>query len=636
MVASEENVESRYKYLYLITICLIYFLVNIYSLRYNNDLSRAFPLIKQLYLPGLFPDSDILVKYGIRGPFYFYKFTSYILPGIDNLYRLYSIITILLIPLSVYSFFVLASSILKSERKSILATLLFFSSGSYFAILNSMTSPMIYPVSSGCALWISFLGLSFIFKNNFMLSAIVGGLLFYLHPGQAIFVCILSFLFYIRSGQNLKGLFTKVILPPLLISIPFFIKYIQGTYSVVGLDVPNLINLWDLWQYHVRIEDHILQSYYSVFFLIAFNNVFQKEQYENVQFALKIFFGLIIFYIINVYFLKVFSLSQMYLFRASIFIKPLVVIILTENILLLLNKFKNGDIKSRSYIFFIILSVAYLLLYGHTHKEWFTLLAFFAFFTLLKVEKFNAGESIINILVKFSIILSLFVFYLWKSINVDFYTLFIQHYSKMLIMIFCVAFYVSFIFIKPTYRKNIDKMFQLTNKNIGSFILIFFLLCIPKIKFNRKKKEFFNDLFGISKELSPNKNILDWFVYNKITSKMILIDPLNIDLFKLRNQTNNGLWVHVYDVNQLAYNLIGYSAVHERLSDLGIKRIKWADLSSFSVKRYESTFKEFFKERSFDYMTRNKIDLVVVSNDLVPHIKLKLVKKFNKFSVYEI
>lgn len=625
------------KVLLLFGIVMLVFFKHSVPLHQINDLNLAVPVIKGTADPSLYPESDLIVFYGMKTPFFFYQAISGLVNYGYDPYLLLSVSLLCLCFVTPIAFWFFAQSITKNDGIAFIATLAFFLSPPELFILNGMASPCLLPISTGIGLWLSLIGLGWIFRRQYTLAALLGGGLFFIHPGQAVVLltCLLSVVLAVEKHRVKKLLQVGGVLSPFLLT--FVYLFAQGTRGNTFDE--ELKALWNLWQYHIHLRDHLHQGYWSLGMMLLMTVVFlpylevSSEIKKAVAAVILSLLALVSFYVVNLYFLEISFFYQWHLFRVGIFLKPLCFVVIASGIIswLYSNFVEKLPLLQKGFVILAVMGLFLILTKSPVFYElkW-NLKACAVFLSLAGFILLTTGEvQSIRKLVFASIIVGITTIPLFIcvekgiSLGEKFEFIALKHLIErnsidqlrafnLFVMLFCLN---AALFLIACHKRVQSIPFP---KSISPLILTLLILGILFQGYANRHglKGFLGELNGVS---TPNAftQMNQWLRQSEKNKSMVLADPLDLDFLSIRVEGETGLWINIGDINQLSYNVEGYRLGHQRLKELGVillppsrTRSHWRredyengflDLSSDELLRYAQT-------QSIDYIVLNRFE----------------------------
>lgn len=551
---------------------LILFLVFLFFVfRYkpiNGDSLLAWPITESIAKNKLYNSEDLLIKAGVEGNFLFYKLLAYF-PFLTQNYPLRDFVIYLPI-FFCYTIIWYYIFLEISQSKNIAKTaLLFFLFSDNKLGLNWSNAPMPFLASISSVHFLQVLSLFFLMKHRYKLSFLILSFTSYFHPGSSLsyFIIFTSILLY----KAYKEKIFKLLIAPFI----YIIAFLPNFYLIISkydgaFDLPdNYFSIFNIFQYHAYISDHINEGYFYTISLILMVLKFQYDRdsfkYKNDLFQIFIFSIVwCVLWFLNLYFFKNLSFIHTYLVtRVFYLLKPLIILLFFCFLSDIYQDLNNKLDK-------IVISVVSLTLI--TFSPFYSTIIIFCFLIYLINKKIG--------FLSFFLISAVCLLVLWNLTgnslsNIKLY--FLKQNPS-----FSFVFFEFFIFIfillllkrdYKIYSLNVDK--KLPQLVLVLFLLIFVfsdrtIMVFKNIQNNRRVLNLsWDNYFGISGYAPDYIKLVNWAKENPYN---LFIVPPDEDIFlSFRYLTKNGLFVTEGDINQLMYTPPYYIEAFERLKILGLK-----------------------------------------------------------------
>jgi len=562
---------------------LLFFARNITN--YYHDIFLAFPIVKESANPGLYSPFDLLVQSGMAGPFHIYKmfgiFYSHSLPvSVDILWFMLNCFIQFLIFVGIWC---ISYVVTKRKDFSSISTFFIALSHPFMGTLHWSLLPPHALVSSVFALPIQYASFILFLRKKFILAVLVSGFSSYLHPigymltGSFLLYICLQYTFTFRDKLIflLIGIFG--ISPALLYTYFSLPANFQKTNVLV-------YEQFKIFAYHAFIEDHF-REWYAWFFLqlggtIYFLPYIPKETARILKYFIYLCLAIMVAYAANLYMIKNQSVMLLFLFRMTLFLKPILFCVPLIGVSYWI--YDQYNKKKTFFIFGCLTTACYIgsiLIQNIFISE--ELLIVLYGFILLHDKLYGYLRKIIISLVGISLLCalgySIVTQFVPTRLNLcsDSYTVFR--------IVIGIAFFVTISLSSLKKRTHI----QLFVPYISFLrVLLFFLICIGIIQSMRavrfldisyafpEKNLYLYTNFSVP-VTERDRQTADWIRKNTRMGSLFLLPPDSKDFndffTQFRVATDRGVYILVNDINQLAYDVNAYAEAANRLNRIKVK-----------------------------------------------------------------
>lgn len=614
---------NRYDFFLLLFFTFLFFVFRYKPI--NGDSLLAWPITESIALNKLYNSNDLIIKAGVEGNFMFYQILGYF-PFFKHNYPLRDFIIYVPLFFCYITFWYFIFLEISQSKNIAKITLLFFLFSDNKLGINWSNAPMPFLASVSSIHFLQVLSLFLLIKQRYNISFLILSLTSYFHPGSSlsyflIFSSIILYKFY--KEKKLRLLIAPIIY--ILAFTPNFYLILSKYDSAFNLPA-NYFNIFNIFQYHAYISDHINDGYFYTFSLIfiVLKFLYHKDSFKYKNELLQIFiFSIVwcILWFINLYFFKNLSFIHTYLVtRVFYLLKPLIILLFFCFLSDIYQDFKTN--LDKAFISAVGLTI---IIFSPIYSS-VIVLSFLIYLINRKIG-----------LISFIFISTIYLLILWNMTGHNFSNL--KLYILKLNPNFSFVFLESLLFVfvvlilKIYYRKySLNVNNKLPQLMLVLFLLIFVssdrtLMVFKNIKNNKKVLNLsWDNYFGISEYASDYAKLVSWAKEHPYN---LFVVPPDEDIFlSFRYLTKNGLFVTEGDINQLMYSPKYYVQAFERLKLLGI------NIEGRHKTNYDNYYKvpiEDLKKTNANYIVYNKSKLM----NLLPNI-YKRAYENDTYLVFEI
>lgn len=550
---------------------------------YYGDIFLAFPIVKEQAHLGLYSPYDLLVSSGMSGPFHIYKLVSVLykvkLPiSVDAVWYLMNISIQCLIFVLLWH---IGKTITKRADVASISCMLIALSHPFCGTLNWSLLPPQALVTSVFALPLNYLALYYLIKDTYVPAILAAVLAANIHPLGYVMVGMILFYICIYSRLKVRSKIYLILLG-VIGSLPNVIYTFQSTYSNIKPIGEEIYKQFYLFSHHAFVEIHY-QEWYAWFFLqlggsIFFLRYIDKHISKKIRYIYGFCLGAIFLYVVNLYICKYFGLMQLFLFRSTLFIKPIVVVITSVGILCFISRRYAKHVVA-SIAIGIIFLCSYLI-HNVALAETFLIVVYGYIISTDKkshhisttISQITYGFCTIQLIAFFGSIFTGPIF-----IIVDQILLIVRIFIGI---IFCVY---------ALYSQHDFHIQQFKNTKMDSipfrFIVISFVVGMCVVQGSKVLR--FHDIFYILPEVNLQKyinfskpekpddlDLVNWIQKSTKEGTLFIVPPYskNANTFfaQFRVAAERGEYVIVNDINQLAYDTSVYLTAGKRLAKLNV------------------------------------------------------------------
>ncbi len=286
----------------------------------------ALPIAIETASPGTYPSSDLLVTGSVHGPFHLYKAASVLWTlGINA-----DIAWYVLLVLSFLAFFLavwrLAGAMALNDRERVVLVLAIAATPIYRGTLNWSAQPMLSFITASAAVPLGLLAIAAALEGRLRPALLYAALAFDVHPslGLCAGIAVVS----IAAWRPSAKLFWSAWAPAMLVAAPNLIYLLQHrAVSGAGSD-DQLWAVFRIFGYHTFVRDHWRDGYpwYILAFVLAIMGAMQlgTDTARRAQRAVIILVGIAVSWIVVMNLAPIPALMPLYLIRASLLAKPLI------------------------------------------------------------------------------------------------------------------------------------------------------------------------------------------------------------------------------------------------------------------------------------------------------------------------
>lgn len=318
--------SPRFVALFLVPIAFIGLKFFQTSLGGESGVLLSFPISIEYLSPGTYPDSDLLTYYGIRTPFYFYKWTGLLEPFVP-LVNLYSFLSVTTAFSQSWAVWYVATAVLPQRAAAALVVGVLMLTDYFTGTINYSAFPNPGIVSQTAALPFVFAAIGLALRKSYSLSAIFLGIGLFLHPGATLISSVIVFMAALVDAEHRwRALARMAVILGAFVTF-FSFGYATETKAPLSDDLARLI---PIWQIHAYFEKHLETGYAPFALMLAIALWFERTIVmtphirKTLRLSILAFVALPVAYSINLY--TVFwppEVLQLYLFRTTFVLKIL-------------------------------------------------------------------------------------------------------------------------------------------------------------------------------------------------------------------------------------------------------------------------------------------------------------------------
>jgi hypothetical protein len=297
------------------------------------DEHLALPLARAAADPTLYPSTDLVIASGMRGPFFLYRAAgAFYARGMDVDAWWYALLLVCLTAIGI-AVWMIAESLTERAALASAATALVMASNPYRGTLHWTLLPPTNMITSTLATPVVFAAIALALRGKRGPGLVLAALAFNLHPGIGLIaasaIAILMLLDRgATTGRAIVGWFALAALAALPNTL-FVLRSAPANF-VAGAVAPLLpfAEQFRLYAYHAFVEDHWKEQYGWFVLQLAALCHLRLALPAPLRRAVLVLVGwmvvLMLGYALNLYTISYTALVLTFLFRASVFVKPLV------------------------------------------------------------------------------------------------------------------------------------------------------------------------------------------------------------------------------------------------------------------------------------------------------------------------
>ena len=556
----------------------------------NGDLWTGLPIGEEFARPGLFSQFDLIVSSGMRSPYHLYKYLGGFLvqmhSDVDLIWHSFFLMFLFLTFLSLwYLSLELSGDILTSGLVMAVIAVAHPLRGS----LHAAAFPIASFVTAQAAMPLALTAIVLVLRHRHFPAMALSGMIFNLHPYVGLLAGFgVAAVILFASKESFRSRATAIVGGGLFAmpNIIYVLSHLPANFAPVGYD---FYAQFRYYQMHVFVEDHWREGYGWFFMNVAgavwFSRYIDKGKRTTVFVMFACWFILMGGYVFNAYVLKNKAILLMYLFRATYFIKPIIVILIIHGIRRMRRDLRDGEITQTWWSpselsaaiavlfisailpmnFAVIGDILSLIAYGFLarqmgqstgvsrYRRFFNavlLTGFLMLFVLILVHSGGLAsmrDEVENIIVGFVVAVSLIDLFLFWNLAGD---------------------------RQETHTQAVRG--RVAPRWILAPLMIL-LIHHGIISLKDKTVPFVPDLQGIKERIlmhrapSQTAGIMNWARTATSEGSMFAVPPNEWSEFgPFRLVTNRSLFVTITEVNQLSLDASVYHQAHERLVSLNI------------------------------------------------------------------
>jgi hypothetical protein len=284
----------------------------------------ALPIAIETAFPGTYPKTDLLVQGSMQGPFHLYKLASVLWTMGVNV----DVAWYVLLALSLVAFFLvvwrLAGAMELSDRERVLLVLAIAATPVYRGTLHWSAQPMLSFITASVAVPVGLLALTAALEDRLRLALLYAAIAFDIHPSIGLCAGIAA-LSISTDWWTMRALRTAW-LPAALVAAPN-VAYLLGHLPAPSADAGA--QTWEVhltYGYHTFFRDHADgYPWYALALAVALAGAALGPRARRAGRAALVLTALAAGWIVVMNFTPVPALLPLYLIRASLLAKPLIV-----------------------------------------------------------------------------------------------------------------------------------------------------------------------------------------------------------------------------------------------------------------------------------------------------------------------
>ncbi len=296
-----------------------------------SDEHLALPIARAMADSTLYPASDLVISSGLRGPFFLYRLAGSLYAHGANIDAWwYALLIGSLIALLIAIWF-LADGIAENVVVASVATALIAASNPYRGTLHWTLLPPTTFITSTLVKPIAIAALALAVRGRRGPGLLLASLAFNIHPGIGLIAAsaIGILMLFDRRGMSTRDLL-RWFAGAVLCALPNVIFVLRGAPANFAIGTGSAISFAEefrLYSWHAFPQDHWRENYgWFVLQLVALSlwGTYLGERSRRAVLVLTGWFVALMFvYAANLYTVSYPALDLMFLFRASVFVKPI-------------------------------------------------------------------------------------------------------------------------------------------------------------------------------------------------------------------------------------------------------------------------------------------------------------------------
>ncbi|MHB8839054.1 MAG: hypothetical protein ACYC7F_08900, partial [Gemmatimonadaceae bacterium] len=287
----------------------------------------ALPIAVETAHPGTYPAGDLLVQGSMQGPFHLYKLASVLWTlGMDADVAWY-----VLLALSLVAFFLtvwrLAGSMGLADRERALLVTAIAVTPVYRGTLNWSAQPMLSFITASVAVPIGLLALSYAIEARLQAALLLAALAFDVHPsiGLCAGIAVLSIAAWPQPMKALRS----AIIPAALVAAPNLVYLLLHRPETGAGSGEQFWAMFRVFGYHTFVRDHWRDGYpwFALALTLALVAARQLDDIaaRRARRAALVLTGAAVAWILVMNVAPIPALMSLYLIRATLLAKPLIV-----------------------------------------------------------------------------------------------------------------------------------------------------------------------------------------------------------------------------------------------------------------------------------------------------------------------
>lgn len=304
----------------------------------NGDVMLALPIAHAVADPGLYAPEDLIVSNGIEGPYHLYKLASWFYRWDWNIDLIWQGLFFGFLVLYLWAIWHLAFEMTGNLSVAAIACTVLVIMSPIRGSLNWSFVPQQSFVTSLAAMPIGLFSIVFLYKKKFLAASLLGGLVFNVHPYVGLIVLACNVFVVLFHDSSMPFIRKVGVLSGGLLGLPnlWFLFNSMVLRSASGSS-GQFYEQFRLLAWHAFIEDHWTEGYGWFALLLGLGVFFLpllKEPVRKITGILIIgLMGIVAVYAINLYVFKIEFLLITYMFRATYFLKPLLIIVVVHGVM---------------------------------------------------------------------------------------------------------------------------------------------------------------------------------------------------------------------------------------------------------------------------------------------------------------
>ena len=554
----------------------------------NGDVLLGLPIAKEQAHPGLYSSYDLLVSSGIRGPFHLYKYLGGMLysnrANVDVIWEILFLVFLFLTFLLVWH---LSMEITGNTLSSALVLAVIAVAHPLRGTLHAAAVPIQSFITASAAMPFALGAIFLIFRKRALWAMALASFVFNIHPYVGLLTAsAIAVVIFFERGRSLR-VRLGVVLAGGALAIPNII-YILGHMSTnfVGTN-SDFYTQFRLYAMHVFVEDHWREGY-GWFFTnlggaVLFSRYIDGWKRRIVLFMFAWWFVLMGAYALNAYVTTIPSLLLTFLFRATYFIKPLVLIFIVHGLHMWRKALRQDDNVHSwwqpweySFAVGILFLSSILPMASAVLADILALIAYGMLAILFTgIGRFHKRMLVSTMPMGVVLLCSYALSYFIRPSPIS---LLIENSIVGVVVIFGLYMIFALRKVAPLpFPDEKDAKIQAIPRNVVLAALSILLVHHLIISLKDRQKPFVPDIQAIKerifiqRDFGKTADLMEWVRNSTPQASLFAIPPeVDTELGAFRLNAERGVFITLDEVNQLAFDASIYHEAHRRITRLGV------------------------------------------------------------------
>jgi hypothetical protein len=599
----------------------------------NNvgDIYGAMPIVKESAFPGLYAKEDLIVSAGIRGPFHIYKMAGALYRLGLNVDIIWFCLLLLFLYLTFLALWKLSYGITESATAASLAVFFLATANPWRGSLNWSPVPMPFLVTSLFAMPLGFLAFSFFLRQRYLAALLTAAAVFNIHPSGIILLVVIGFYILVSVGSSPISTRLTWLVMGFVAALPnavyTFLQLPRNFLAEDALVSSYFYDQFRIFGYHAFIEDHWREGY-GWFFLhfagaVFFMKYLDSRNRKMIGYSLLALSTVLLAYICNLYLFKSRTIILLLLFRVTFYIKPLLFTIVTYGSYRWFIEDTSVNVRTIAIRSAVVAGFLYALYASNPLLSELVLFLTYALFFYTSSSRTSALRAMAYVAAFLSVVeLAVYAFSKFNRLTVyeqwsDSFIV-VHIVSGILLLLLCIRNAV----INPVSDRPVAVSEQgiapAHGRALVVVVLLFLLLKTGRTVYAHTKSgadfgEVLSQRVYYSRPAMQIADLVNWARENTPKASLFAVPPVDtnhsIIFSQFRMSAERSIYVSLFDIYQLVYDVNVYKEGIDRLKKLGVTVVArhkfddsaYHDLSSLTLQRLHEedgvNYAVFYKSR---------------------------------------